>query len=389
MSPRLSDLLLRSQSDERLVNLARAGHDRAFETIVERYRAELLAAARRLVSDGRAEDVLQQALLSAFTALRSGTEVRHVRGWLYRIVRNAAVKTRPLAETPLDESTAAGPALEEVVEERELAMSAMTEISRLPERQRTALVGSALGGLGRAELAASMGLSEGAVRQLVHRARATVRTAVTAVTPWPLANWLAGMAGGAGGTSEVVAAVGAVSGGGLAVKLGALLVTGAVATGVVVVPRDHHPRAQRSPAASKTAPARTSTRARPVPHVVVPAVALPRRVSGGAGERHHGGEGGDSRGGGHGDSRDGGHGDSRSGGHGDSRGGEHGDSRDGERGGSRRTGDDPASRRGPNGGSSGSDDRGSSGRGSGSSDGRGGSSGGGGGSSDGRGGSGH
>ena len=111
MSPRLSDLLLRSQSDERLVGLARAGHDRAFATIVERYRPELLAMARRLVSDGRAEDVLQQALLSAFAALRAGAEVRHVRGWLYQIVRNAAVKSRWPAEAPLDEMTASGPAL--------------------------------------------------------------------------------------------------------------------------------------------------------------------------------------------------------------------------------------------------------------------------------------
>jgi RNA polymerase sigma factor (sigma-70 family) len=290
MSPRLSDLLLRSQSDERLVSLAQAGHDRAFATIVERYRPELLAMARRLVTDGRAEDVLQQALLSAFSALRSGTEVSHVRGWLYQIVRNAATKTRQVDEAPLDEMTASGPALEEVVQQRALAMSAMSEISRLPERQRDALVGSALGGLGRAELAASMGLSEGAVRQLVHRARAAVRTAVTAVTPWPLANWLASMPGAAGGTSEVVAAAGALSGGGIAVKLGALLVTGAVATGVAVAPRSHdHAGAHVSRAA--TVPARAHI----VRSAVLPAAALPTVARVGAGERHHGRGRDDSR----------------------------------------------------------------------------------------------
>ena len=80
MSPWLSYLFLRSQSDERLVGFLRRD-ERAFAMIVERYRPELLALARRLNSDGRAEDVLQQAFLSAFTAIRSGTEVRHVRGW--------------------------------------------------------------------------------------------------------------------------------------------------------------------------------------------------------------------------------------------------------------------------------------------------------------------
>jgi len=282
MSPRLSDLLLRSQSDERLVSLARAGHDRAFATIVERYRPELLAMARRLVSDGRAEDVLQQALLSAFSALRSGTEVNHVRGWLYQIVRHAAAKTRRVDEAPLDEMTASGPALEDLVAQRALAMSAMSEISRLPERQRDALVGSALGGLGRAELAASMGLSEGAVRQLVHRARATVRTAVTALTPWPLANWLASVPGAGGGTSEVVAAAGALSGGGIAVKLGALLVTGAVATGVAVAPRGHHDHARAPVNRTATAPAPI------VRSPVVPAAALPTGARVGTGERHRG-----------------------------------------------------------------------------------------------------
>jgi RNA polymerase sigma factor (sigma-70 family) len=374
MSPRLSDLLLRSQSDERLVSLARAGHDRAFATIVERYRPELLAMARRLVSDGRAEDVLQQALLSAFAALRSGTEVRHVRGWLYQIVRNAAVKTRRPTEAPLDEMTPSGPVLEEVVQQRALAMSALSEISRLPQRQRDALVGSALGGLGRAELATSMGLSEGAVRQLVHRARATVRTAVTAITPWPLANWLASVPGGPGGTSEVVAAAGALSGGGIAVKLGALLVTGAVATGIAVVPGGHHdhPRAQPSRAAAAAAHARRSASA----HVLSSGVVAPGAVRGvasvGAGERHRGGERGDSRGGEPGDSRSdsrrgergeshgSGQRDSHSGGSDDSRGGERSESGSGERSGSavEATGES-RSPGGPSAGTSGSDGRGS------------------------------
>lgn len=72
-------VLLRSQSDERLVALSRAGHEPAFETIVRRYRRPLLAASRRMVEDGRAEDVLQQALLAAWGALCRGDEVRDLR----------------------------------------------------------------------------------------------------------------------------------------------------------------------------------------------------------------------------------------------------------------------------------------------------------------------
>jgi hypothetical protein len=39
--------LLRTQTDERLVALAAAGHERAFEAIVERYRRPLLRHCRR------------------------------------------------------------------------------------------------------------------------------------------------------------------------------------------------------------------------------------------------------------------------------------------------------------------------------------------------------
>jgi RNA polymerase sigma factor (sigma-70 family) len=233
VSPRLSDLLLSSQSDERLVSLARTGHERAFAVIVERYRAELQALARRLDSDGRSEDVVQQAFLSAFIALRSGSEVRHLRGWLYQIVRNAAVRPQAPPSIPLERATASAPALEDVVQQRALAMSALSEIARLPARQRQAMIGTALDGRPRAEIARSMGLSEGAVRQLVHRARSTLRSGVTAVTPWPLARWVAALGPDAPGPAELAAGAGAASSGGLALKLGALL---ASAVPVALVP---------------------------------------------------------------------------------------------------------------------------------------------------------
>src|SRR5947209_1672358 len=89
MSPWLSDLLLRTQTDERLAALARLGHQRAFEIIAERYRLALQAYAHR-ISPQRAEDLVQQTFLAALSALQSGTEVRHVRGWLHEILRNHA-----------------------------------------------------------------------------------------------------------------------------------------------------------------------------------------------------------------------------------------------------------------------------------------------------------
>ena len=234
MSPRLSDLLLSSQSDERLVALARAGHERAFVVIVERYRPELTALAGRLCADGRGEDVVQQAFLSAFAALRSGAEVKHLRGWLYRITRNAAFGSRSPVAVPLDTATASPEAVEDVVQQRVLALSALNELARLPARQRQAMVGT-VRGMGRSEVASTMGLSEGAVRQLVHRARTTLRTAVTAVTPWPLASWFAALGQSSPGPAELAAGAGAVSSGGIVLKIGALVASGTLATGVAAV----------------------------------------------------------------------------------------------------------------------------------------------------------
>jgi RNA polymerase sigma factor (sigma-70 family) len=286
MSPRLSELFLSSQSDERLVALARAGQERAFVAIVERYRPEMQALARRLCTDGRAEDVVQQAFLSAFAALRSGAEVAHLRGWLYRIVRNAAYRSRRPQCIPLDGATASAETVEDVVQQRVIAMSALTELARLPARQRQAMVGT-VGGMSRSEVASTMGLSDGAVRQLVRRARSTLRTAVTAVTPWPMARWFAGIGQSAPGSVELAAGAGAASSGGIMLKLGALVASGTLATGVAAV--DLHGARVHRPAARSATPghARASThRAGPLvlaavdPSLAVAAAGSPQRSAG-------------------------------------------------------------------------------------------------------------
>jgi RNA polymerase sigma factor (sigma-70 family) len=223
VSPRVSDLILRSQSDERLVSLARDGHVRAFGVIVERYGPELAVLARRLSPDGRGEDILQQAFLSAFAALRRGSEVRHLRGWLYQIVRNVSAREPDVIFAPLESTMPAADTLEDVVQRRALARSTLSELARLPARQREAMIGTAVDGRARAEVARAMGLSEGAVRQLVHRARTTLRSAITAVTPWPLARWLE------------AARAGGVPAGGVAMKLGAVVASGTLATGIATV----------------------------------------------------------------------------------------------------------------------------------------------------------
>src|SRR3954465_1704051 len=199
--PSPSSVLLRTQSDERLVVLARAGHERAFEAIVERYRGPLLRAARRYLPEARAEDALQQAYIAAWSAIQRGDEVRDLRAWLYRIVHNTALNQLRVSGydyAELDEALRGSEAPDDELERRAIVRQTLTGLAALPERQREALLRVAIEGRSQDEVARELGVSEGAVRQLVHRARLTLRAAATAVIPMPIATWAAGAAGAGG-----------------------------------------------------------------------------------------------------------------------------------------------------------------------------------------------
>jgi RNA polymerase sigma factor (sigma-70 family) len=291
VTPLISTTLLRTQSDERLVRLTAAGYDRAFEAIVERYRRPLLRHARRLLGDGpRAEDVVQAALVSAWAALRDGVDVRDLRPWLYRIVHNGALNAlkRPgddHAELPATLAAAAGP--ESDFERRDTMRRTLDAVAALPDRQRAALVAIAVNGRPHGEVAAELGLTSGAVRQLVRRARTSLRAVATAVTPGPAAAWAAGAIHEA--TAARIAEVAAGAGGagltGAALKAGALAVTaGAIVAGApqdvarLVSPRHQSHRTATAAAAPKAATPRA------------PAVATaPRPLEVRAVSRHGGG----------------------------------------------------------------------------------------------------
>jgi DNA-directed RNA polymerase specialized sigma24 family protein len=77
--------VLSTQSDERLVDLVRAGSDPAFEAIVERYRRALMRYVSRLLPPERAEDVVQQSFVKAYEAMHRNAAELNLRPWLYRI----------------------------------------------------------------------------------------------------------------------------------------------------------------------------------------------------------------------------------------------------------------------------------------------------------------
>ena len=311
--------LLRTQSDERLVALAAAGHERAFEAIVERYRRTLLRHCRRYLPEARAEDALQQALVAAWSALQRGDEVRELRPWLHRIVHNTSLNAlrsagydyEQLRETLEGDG---GPA--ELAERDAVVRQTLAGLAALPERQREALLQIAVEGRSQDEVAEDLGVSHGAVRQLVHRARRSLRTAATALMPLPLAGWLASGGGESRGdlVARVAELVAGAGGGATLAKAGAVAVVAGGAVGAPVVvdrvserPTAPEPRAAAAAPARPDAerPARSAAPAEPVAVAELPQVAEAPEPAVTAGQAGAGDDPSSERGGGDEARRDG------------------------------------------------------------------------------------
>jgi RNA polymerase sigma factor (sigma-70 family) len=232
--------LLHTQSDERLVDLTRAGNDRAFEAIVARYRRPLLRYSRRLLPAERAEDAVQQAFLNAYRAIGAGEAELNLRPWLYRVVHNASLsllRQNGWSHEELDDQFDGVQQPPQAVEQSERLREVVRAVQDLPERQRNAMVLRELEGRSYEEIATTLGVSGGAVRQLLNRARTNLRAAATAVTPFELAAALAARGQASAPLGERIAELCAGAGAGVgglagAAKLGtALVVAGAVAGG--------------------------------------------------------------------------------------------------------------------------------------------------------------
>src|SRR4051794_13576996 len=207
--------------------LTREASELDFEHLVREHRDALARYCRRLgVRPDGVDDVVQQAFLSAWSALGRGAEVEAVRPWLYGIVRNEAFdahrRTR-VQEVPLPETLLALDTPDADSERSARVGETLRELRALPAPQRDALLGTAVHGRSHHAVATDLGVTDTAVRGLVYRARATLRAAVGAIVPSPVFAWIARLLA-AGGEAPaalkgvaVVAAAGALAGGTTAV----------------------------------------------------------------------------------------------------------------------------------------------------------------------------
>lgn len=165
-----------SLSDMELVASVRAGDDVAFEELYRRYHHRIRAFLHKRLRDaGRAEDVTQEAFLSALRRMRATDADIAFKPWLFEIARNAAIdvhrRQSRTEEVPVREDmlVAQAPDTEVFARERlELLSGAFEE---LPETHHRALVMREFEGRSYREIGERLKLSNSAVESTLFRAR--------------------------------------------------------------------------------------------------------------------------------------------------------------------------------------------------------------------------
>ena len=210
----LAAAALRLQADERLGRLTSEGHQRAFEELVRRHRAPMVAYTSAILGFQQAEEVVQEAFASLHTALANGDVPRQVRPWLYTVARNRALNVLrdERQHDQLDESYDGVPQPPDIAILREELSDLVAQIKDLPREQREALIQRELEGRSHSEIGATLGVSGASVRGLIFRARTKLRDGAGCAIPLPLLRALL--------DGEPARAAGVAIGGGAAAGLG-------------------------------------------------------------------------------------------------------------------------------------------------------------------------
>jgi len=175
--------LLKLQGDEKLIAMARGGNPGAFETIVDRYQGRLLGFCRQMLgSTEDAEDVLQEVFVNAYRAMLADEREINLRPWLYRIARNRCLNHLRKPTADAQESMDMVPAVEasstaERVHNREEFRQILSDVNKLPETQRSALLLREMDALSYEEIAAAMDTTVPSIKSLLVRARISLAEA--------------------------------------------------------------------------------------------------------------------------------------------------------------------------------------------------------------------
>lgn len=184
-----------NQDESRLLDRARQGDFEAFESLVTGSEGKTYAHLLRLVANPEdARDLLQETYLSAFRSLASFKGDSTFSTWVYRIATNHALmrlRRKQPQEVALEEipiptheelkgRTISDWAVDpkEALLRNELRGVLEEAIQRLPALYRAVVVMRDVEELSTEETAATLGVTEGAVKTRLHRARIFLREAL-------------------------------------------------------------------------------------------------------------------------------------------------------------------------------------------------------------------
>jgi RNA polymerase sigma-70 factor (ECF subfamily) len=176
--------------DVRLMQLVAEGDTSAFEQLIERHQTLVAGTvARMLGSNSDVEDIAQQVFIRVWKSARRYVPRAKFTTWLLKITRNLVfnelrrskrhahvpLQSEPGAEEiPLKDET--NPAPDASLLETELQRAIEEAIMQLPESQRMALVLRRYEQLSYEQIAEVLDLSVPAVKSVLFRARAELRT---------------------------------------------------------------------------------------------------------------------------------------------------------------------------------------------------------------------
>ncbi|RKU27976.1 hypothetical protein C6497_10400 [Candidatus Poribacteria bacterium] len=174
-----------NNNDDVLIQRVLDGDDTAFSDLVRKYQRCVHALVWRKIGDFHiAEDITQDTFLKAYQKLPTLREPQRFLSWLYVIATNrckAWLRKRPLWTQPLEkvsssESEKATYSRHIIEENKKMAVETQREVvqkllEKLQESDRTVITLFYLGGMTYEEISEFLGVSTGAIKSRLHRAR--------------------------------------------------------------------------------------------------------------------------------------------------------------------------------------------------------------------------
>jgi RNA polymerase sigma-70 factor (ECF subfamily) len=155
------------------------GDDKALADILDRYEKPVLNFAYKYVHDvAQAEDIAQDVFVEVYRRRRAYKPTGKFSTWLFTIAAHRclnAKRARRKQTELLDQSDPAQSSPEEIADVTELQQAVWNALSELPGNQRIALLLAKYEEMALEEIARVLETTEGAVKQLLHRAKAELR----------------------------------------------------------------------------------------------------------------------------------------------------------------------------------------------------------------------